>query len=150
VQEPQHRALGARAAYFRLRRLTDLRPVPGILPRAIPTTEFDEVPHASDDESPMTATDNMPPMAVGVDISDPILDLFALKTLFQEAFSPVIFRNNRIVKIHDFWQMLLFRFETLIKLCEDGQPAESADFLPWVLINEALSHKDASIVERLG
>jgi hypothetical protein len=98
----------------------------------------------------MTATDNMPPMAVGVDISDPILDLFALKTLFPEAPSPVIVCNDPIVKMHDFWQMLLFRLETLIKLCEDGQLAESAYFLPWVLINEAMSHKDGSIVERLG
>jgi hypothetical protein len=91
-----------------------------------------------------------PPMAIGLNISDPTLELPALKMLFLGVLPPVVFCDDPITKMHDSLPMLLFRFETLIKVYEAGQLGWLAYFLPWVLINEAMSCKSASTVERLG
>jgi hypothetical protein len=91
-----------------------------------------------------------PPMAVGLEVSGPTLELSALKRLLQATLPPVVFCDAPITKMHDSLPMLLFRFETLIKLSEHGQLAWLAYLFPWVLINEAISHTSASTVERLG
>jgi hypothetical protein len=52
--------------------------------------------------------------------------------------------------MHDSLPMVLFRFEILLKLYEAEQFAWVAYFFPWVLLNEAMSHKNVRSVDRLG
>jgi hypothetical protein len=52
--------------------------------------------------------------------------------------------------MHDSLPMILFRFGTLIKLYEERQFPWLAFFFPWVLLNEAMSSKTATTLDRLG
>jgi hypothetical protein len=52
--------------------------------------------------------------------------------------------------MHDLLRMILFRFETLVKLYEAREFPWLAVFFPWVLLNEAMSGKTAATLNRLG
>jgi hypothetical protein len=52
--------------------------------------------------------------------------------------------------MHDSLPMVLFRFETLRKLYEAREFAGLAYFFPWVVLNEAMLHKTATTMHRVG
>jgi hypothetical protein len=89
-----------------------------------------------------------PPMVVGLEVTSPELNLGELKTLFKGFVPNVVFSDDPITKMHDSLPMVLFRFESLLKLDEGGQLAWLAYFFPWVLLNEAMSHQDVSTLCR--
>jgi hypothetical protein len=69
------------------------------------------------------------------------LDLQRLIDLLRGDICPIVFSDNPITKTYDSLPMVLFRFETLLKLYEARELDWIAYFFPWVLVNEALSHR---------
>jgi hypothetical protein len=90
-----------------------------------------------------------PAMVVGLDTSSPELNLERLIRLLADDLSPVVFSDDPITKMHDSLPMVLFRFEILMKLYEAREMGWVAYFFPWVLLNEAMSHKHVPTGERL-
>jgi hypothetical protein len=91
-----------------------------------------------------------PPMVVGTDLSSPTLDLAVLKVLLIGDLPYIVLSDEPITKMHDSLPMILFRFGVLIKLYEAREFAWVAFFVPWVMLNEAMSHQQARTVDRLG
>jgi hypothetical protein len=91
-----------------------------------------------------------PPMVVGLLATDQMLDVQILRDLFRGDLPAIVFCNDPITKMHDSLPMVLFRFECLVKIYEAGHWEWVAYFFPWVLINEAMSHKKVRTVDRLS
>jgi hypothetical protein len=91
-----------------------------------------------------------PPMVIGMDPTAPALDVQVLRDLFRGDLPSIVFCDDPITKMHDSLPMVLFRFECLVKLHEAKQLGWFTYFFPWVLINEAMSHKKARTADRLG
>jgi hypothetical protein len=89
-------------------------------------------------------------MIVGVHIESSDLDLDIIVSFLHDDLPPVVFSDDSMTKMHDSLAMILFRFEILLKLYEAEQFAWVAYFFPWVLLNEAMSHKNVRSIDRLG
>jgi hypothetical protein len=90
-----------------------------------------------------------PSMVVGLDTSSAELNLECLINSLRDDLSPIVFSDEAITKMHDSLPMVLFRFDILLKLYEARELGWTAYFFPWVLINEAMSHKDATTDDRV-
>jgi hypothetical protein len=89
-------------------------------------------------------------MVVGLDINSPELNLERLVRLLGDDLPAIVFSDDPITKMHDSLPMVLFRFEILLKIYEAREWGWVAYFYPWVLINEAMSHKHAETRDRVG
>jgi hypothetical protein len=81
-------------------------------------------------------------MVIGLVTSSAELNLRRLTDLLSDDLSPIVFSDEPITKMHDSLPMVLFRFEVLLRLYEARELGWVAYFFPWVLLNEAMSHKD--------
>jgi hypothetical protein len=91
-----------------------------------------------------------PPMVVGLTTDSQELDLERLVLLLADDLPAVVFSDDQMTKMHDSLPMVLFRFEILLKIYEAGEFGWVAYFYPWVLINEAMSHKHVDTYDRVG
>jgi hypothetical protein len=91
-----------------------------------------------------------PSMVVGISAETKELNLPELKRLLIGDLPAVVLCDEPITKMHDSLPMVLFRFETLVKLQENHILGWMAYFIPWVILNEAMSQKGAATPDRLG
>jgi hypothetical protein len=91
-----------------------------------------------------------PPMVVGLRQDSPELFLGSLIHLIRDDLPAVVFSDKPVSKMHDSLPMVLFRFEILVKLYEAREFTWVAHFFPWVLLNEAMSHKEVDTYDRVG
>jgi hypothetical protein len=91
-----------------------------------------------------------PHMIIGLDTDSPELNLENLILLLADDLPAVVFSDEQITKMHDSLPMVLFRFEILLKIYEAREWGWVAYFYPWVLINEAMSHKHVDTYDRVG
>jgi hypothetical protein len=61
-----------------------------------------------------------------------------------------VFSDEQVRKMHDSLSMRLVRFEILLKPYESREFAWVTYFLPWVLINEAMLHKNVEVCDRMA
>jgi hypothetical protein len=92
------------------------------------------------------------PMVVGITTDSTELHLKRLVLFLPDNLSAVVFSNDPITKMHDSLPMVLFRFEIRLTISEARECAWVAYFHPWMLINDATSHKhvDPYRYDRMG
>jgi hypothetical protein len=91
-----------------------------------------------------------PVTVVGLDPSSEILDPIVLKSPLIGDLPFMVFSDDPITKMHDSLPMILPRFCVLLELYEAREFGWLAFFVPWAMMNEAMSHKQAQTVGRLG
>jgi hypothetical protein len=89
-------------------------------------------------------------LVVGLDGNSIELDFQRLIDLLRHDLSPIVCSDDPITKMYDSLPMVLFRFEIPLKLYEARELDRVAYFIPWVLVNEAMSHPRVNTRVRVG
>jgi hypothetical protein len=86
-------------------------------------------------------------MVVGLETATAPFSLKSYIEVIEGDLPGVVSSDEQVTKMHDSLPTALFRFETLLKLYESRELAWVTCFFPWVLINEAMSHKNGEICD---